>query len=107
VPELNGYTRNLKTSAEYVAQSQPELVSGMDSIHHRSPRRRRGCEFRIGSHIGKIRGFAVKLNIAGARLFLWNRRTYISAITYQECESAEQELERLRAQARDGLRRDF
>lgn len=29
VPELNGYTRNLKASAEYVAQHRAELVSGL------------------------------------------------------------------------------
>lgn len=29
VPELNGYARNLKASAEYAAQNRPELASGM------------------------------------------------------------------------------
>lgn len=29
VPELNGYTRNLKASAEYLAEHRPELADGM------------------------------------------------------------------------------
>ena len=29
VPELNGYTRNLKASAEYLAEHRPELSDGM------------------------------------------------------------------------------
>ena len=29
VPELNGYTRNLKASAEYMAQHRSELVNGL------------------------------------------------------------------------------
>jgi hypothetical protein len=60
VPELNGFTRNLKASAEYVAQHRTELVSGMVQSVMVAVGRGRGCQSRVGHHNGKARRVPIR-----------------------------------------------